>query len=72
MRTFTDSEGQTWEAATAFGSFGAVQLIFSRRNGKELRCCGMQSETLHGAQQELAECSEAALRERLHDAEPWQ
>jgi hypothetical protein len=71
MRTFTDSEGHIWEAAAAFGSFGAVQLIFSRQNGKELRSCGMQAETLHDAQQELAACSEDALRERLHNAEPW-
>lgn len=72
MRTFTDSEGHTWEAAAAFGSFGAVQLIFSRHNGKELRVCGMQAETLHDAQRELAACTESALRERLRTAESWQ
>ncbi|HEX6550102.1 MAG TPA: hypothetical protein VF117_05460 [Gammaproteobacteria bacterium] len=72
MRTFTDSEGQVWDAAAAFGSFGAVQLIFSRHNGKELRSCGMQAETLHEAQRELAACTETALRKRLQTAEPWQ
>lgn len=72
MRTFTDIEGRTWEAAAVFGSFGAVRLIFSRRNGEELRVCGMQAETLHDAQQELAACSDTALRERLVHAEPWE
>jgi hypothetical protein len=72
MRTFTDNEGHEWEAAAAFGSFGAVQLIFSRRNGEELRSCGMQAETLHDAQQELAACTDDALRERLRTAELWE
>ncbi|HEX5339379.1 MAG TPA: hypothetical protein VFX47_00680 [Gammaproteobacteria bacterium] len=71
VRTFTDTQGHEWEAATAFGSYGAVQLIFSRRAGNELRSCGMQAETLRDAEQELADCTELALRERLHRAEPW-
>jgi hypothetical protein len=72
MRTFTDNEGHEWEAATAFGSYGAVQLVFSRRGGNELRTCGMQAETLHEAEQELAACSHTALLERLRGSEPWQ
>ncbi|MGH8401139.1 MAG: hypothetical protein ACRESU_08555 [Gammaproteobacteria bacterium] len=70
MRIFTDSDGNKWEAATAFGSFGAVQLIFSRRDRNELRTSGMQAETLHDAEQELAACSDAALQGRLREAEP--
>ncbi|HEX5340309.1 MAG TPA: hypothetical protein VFX47_05465 [Gammaproteobacteria bacterium] len=70
MRTFVDSDGHKWEAATAFGSFGAVQLIFSRRDRNELRTGGVQAETLHDAEQELAACSDMALQERLREAEP--
>ncbi|HET7921277.1 MAG TPA: hypothetical protein VFM15_00825 [Gammaproteobacteria bacterium] len=72
MRTFTDSLGRTWEAATAFGSYGAVRLIFSRRGDTELRACGMPAETLHAAEQMLAACPDATLVSWLATAEPWQ
>lgn len=71
MRTFTDSQGQEWQAATAFGSHGAVQLIFSRRHGDDLRYSNMQAETLHAAEQELATCTDVSLQRRLQHAEPW-
>lgn len=72
MRIFTDSQGHEWEAAASFGSYGAVQLIFSRRNGNELRSCNMQAETLHAAERELADWSDSVLRDRLTGAEAWQ
>ena len=71
MRTFTDSRGHEWQAAAAFGSHGAVQLIFSRRNGDELRFCDMQAETLHAAEQELASFTDVSLTKRLQYSEPW-
>jgi hypothetical protein len=72
MRTFRDSEGREWEAAATFGSYGAVRLIFSRRNGDELRSCDMQADTLRDAEQELAAFTDTALREHLQTAVPWQ
>jgi len=71
MRTFTDSRGQEWQAAAAFGSHGTVQLIFSRRNSDETRYGDMQAATMHAAEQELAACSDVSLQQRLQHAEPW-
>ncbi|MGH8225964.1 MAG: hypothetical protein ACRER1_07425 [Gammaproteobacteria bacterium] len=72
MRLFDDQHGHRWEAATAFGSYGEVHLIFSRMDANELRTSTLKAATLREATQELEALTDTALREQLEKAEPWQ
>lgn len=71
MRSFEDSQGQTWQAALLDASYGVVLLIFSPMHAGELRRYAMPSENLAHAQSELAAMELEVLQQLLVDAEPW-
>ncbi len=72
MRLFDDHASRRWEAATAFGSYGEVHLIFSRMDENELRTSILKAATLREAARELEALTDEALRDLLDKAEPWQ
>ncbi|MGH8162245.1 MAG: hypothetical protein ACRESR_08915 [Gammaproteobacteria bacterium] len=69
MRVFDDEQGQRWQAATVFGSYGEARLIFSRMDADELRTAAMPEATLREAEQRLEGFDEEALRACLAKAE---
>ncbi len=71
MRSFEDSQGQTWQAALLDASYGVVLLIFSPMHAGELRRYAMPSENLAHAQRELAAMELEGLQQLLVGAEPW-
>lgn len=72
MRELDDELDQRWQAAIVFGSCGNQSVIFSRIGGDELRIAPMQADTLREAEDELVSLTDAALRDRLREAQPWQ
>ncbi|HEV2146222.1 MAG TPA: hypothetical protein VGR37_02265 [Longimicrobiaceae bacterium] len=72
MRSFTDAEGRTWDVVPGRESWGTVVLLFSPRQGSGARTAPLASETVRDADQELAEMTEEALRERLAESRPWE
>lgn len=71
MRLFDDDRGRRWEAATAFGSYGEVRLIFSRMDAEELRISTLEAANVREGQSALEALTDEALREHLDRAEPW-
>lgn len=71
MRTFTTHDGERWQAALLYGSFGSVLLVFSRIEGDEIRQYPMYVANFAEAERELAAMDTEALRETLEAAEPW-
>lgn len=72
MRSFTDAEGRAWDAMVGRESWGGSVLLFSPRAGRDVRVAPLAAETTREAEQELAELSEAELRERLAASRPWE
>lgn len=72
MRSFTDEQGRTWDAVPGRESWGTVVLLLSPREGSGARVAPLASDTVRDAEQELADMSEAALRERLAESRPWE
>lgn len=71
MRRFRDAEGREWEATIGRESWGMLVLLFSDREGAEVRRAALASETVQDANRELDAMDEEELRRRLRDAEPW-
>jgi hypothetical protein len=71
MRSFHDDDGHVWDVTSGRESWGGLVLLFSQRAGSEVRTAMLGSETMIEAEQELAELSDAELRERLSISRPW-
>lgn len=69
MRIFGDAEGQRWQAAAVFSSYGEARLVFSRMDAEDLRIAAMPVATLREAERTLSAFSEAELRDYLNKAE---
>lgn len=72
MRLFDDHLGRRWQAATAFGSYGEIRLVFTRVDENELRTSSLEAANMREGQNALEGLTEEALRECLESAEPWQ
>lgn len=71
MREFDDTQGQRWQAAPLYASYGQMLLVFSRLQGGDILQKQMLADTLPQAEDELAQLDDAALRAWLKDAQPW-
>ncbi|HJU64404.1 MAG TPA: hypothetical protein VJ596_01945 [Gemmatimonadaceae bacterium] len=71
MRIFTDESGNRWDVVLGKESFGTLVLLFSRRNGGDVRKSILASESVMDAESELGTLSDDDLRARLREAEPW-
>ncbi|QXL85592.1 hypothetical protein [Comamonas sp. NLF-1-9] len=71
MREFHDTQGQRWQAAPMYASYGQMLLVFSRMDGHDILQKQMFADTLPQAEDELAQLDEAALRQWLAEAQPW-
>lgn len=69
MRTIKSEDGQTWDVAVQEASYGAHYLLFAARGSDEIRQALMAASTRIGAERELAELSDDALKSRLTDLE---
>jgi hypothetical protein len=72
MRIFTDESGNRWDVVLGKESFGTLVLLFSRRNGGDVRKSILASETVMDAEAELGTLSDDDLRARLREAQPWE
>ncbi|MGH8427612.1 MAG: hypothetical protein ACRES7_06490 [Gammaproteobacteria bacterium] len=72
MREIQDELGRRWQVAVAFGSYGEQCMVFSCMVGDELRTAPMQAATQREGEVELAGLTDAALHDRLSQAQPWQ
>jgi hypothetical protein len=72
MRIFTDESGNRWDVVLGKESFGTLVLLFSQRNGGDVRKSILASETVMDAEAELGTLSDDDLRARLREAEPWE
>ncbi|MBC6943206.1 MAG: hypothetical protein DWB45_10845 [Xanthomonadales bacterium] len=71
MRSFTDTDGCTWQAAVLDASYGVAWLVFTPLQQGRLRRQRLAVENLAEALALLADLDEAGLRAQLADAEPW-
>lgn len=71
MRTFCDEAGRVWLAAVGRASYGVQVLIFSRRDGPEIRQCSMTANSPLDAESELSALRDDELRDRLVRSEEW-
>ena len=71
MRTFRDETGREWQATVGRASYGTQVLIFSRRDGHEIRQTLMSANSPLDAQNELSELRDEELRKRLVCSEEW-
>lgn len=71
MRTFDDSTGRRWQAALLEASYGHIMLLFSPFEGSDVRQKLLDADHLAEAEQWLPTVDEAALRELLAQATPW-
>ncbi|MFT0533532.1 hypothetical protein ACMHYJ_12000 [Castellaniella hirudinis] len=71
MRIFTDAQGRQWDAALLDASYGNILLIFSARQGQDIRQQLLGADNLAQAENQLAACTDDDLRARLDQAQPW-
>lgn len=71
MRSFRDESERLWDVAVGRESWGTFVLIFSERDGTEVRKAPLGSETALDAQAELDALAEPELRARLATSQPW-
>jgi hypothetical protein len=71
MRIFEDDAGRAWDVVVGRESYGAPVLIFSLRDGNEVRKRMLASERMLDANQELSDLTEDELREQLRASEEW-
>jgi hypothetical protein len=71
MRTFCDETGRLWEVAVGRASYGTQLLIFSRRDGSEIRQVLMDANSPLDAENELNELGIEDLRRCLDQSEEW-
>lgn len=71
MRVFSDDTGRLWEVAVGRASYGTQVLIFSRREGHEIRQVLMDANSPLDAESELSELGDDELRRCLAESEDW-
>lgn len=71
MRTFTDSQGEVWQAALLAASYGNVALLFSPERGSGIRQQPMAADNLAQAEEQLAAMEDDELRRLLASAPAW-
>lgn len=71
MRSFDDAQGRQWDAALLDASYGNILLIFSARQGQDIRQQLLSAEHQAEAEQQLAALTDDELRSRLEEAQPW-
>ncbi len=71
MRTIRDSAGRIWDVSVGKESYGMLVLIFSVRDGGDVRQWRLAAGNALDAARELDALSDADLRARLADAEAW-
>lgn len=72
MRSLTDAEGRSWDVTVGRESWGALVLLFSLREAREIRTAPLAAETTAEAERALAEWAPEELRERLGTSVPWE
>jgi hypothetical protein len=72
MREVSDANGQLWDVTLGKESYGTMVLLFSRRDGGEIRKVILGSETPMAAEAELDSLGDERLRERLAEATRWE
>ena len=68
MRSFTDSDGNQWDADVQFGSYGLHVVIFGPRGGGEPLKAALPAPSRLEAERELAALDEDGLRRLLAGA----
>lgn len=71
MRTFTDPEGNVWQAALLDASYGNISLLFSPLRGNDIRQQDMPADNMAQAQDQLAKLTEDELRALWAGGRPW-
>lgn len=71
MRCFDDAQGRQWDAALLDASYGNILLIFSARQGQDIRQQLLGAENQAQADAQLAAFSDDELRTQLDLAQPW-
>ena len=71
MRSFSDNDGQVWQAALGHESHGSMVIIFSRLGSFDVFKNGLSANNRLDAENEIAALSETELCSRLKAAEPW-
>ena len=71
MRAFVDERGRAWEAVVGKESWGTLVILFSPRQGGEVRKSVLAAETPFGATAELERLTDDELRQRLAESVPW-
>lgn len=72
MRNFTDRTGRNWHVAVGKGSYGALCLLFSPRDGETAwRRIWLEADTAFEAEGQLASCSESDLCTQLERADSF-
>ncbi|CAM5779822.1 hypothetical protein [Castellaniella caeni] len=71
MRSFTDPDGQPWDAALLDASYGNILLIFSQPRGQDIRQQLLGAENMAEAETLLANYNDDDLRELLANAQAW-
>jgi hypothetical protein len=72
MRSFTDKQGHLWDVAIGKESYGTFLLIFSQRDGREIRKTQLSCSTQLDATDELANLTIDDLCTSLATSESWQ
>lgn len=71
MRSFSDSNGQVWQADVMDASYGNMLMLFWRLGSFDVFKSRLQASNHLSAEHEVAAFSEEELRSRLETAEPW-
>lgn len=71
MRSFSDSNGQEWQADVMVGSYGSTLMLFWRLGSFEVFKSPLRAGNHLAAEHEVAAFSDDELRARLASAELW-
>ena len=71
MRSFTDSGGECWQAAVLDASYGNMRVVFTTSGHDEIRQAVLGADSLHLAEQQLAQMDAPQLRRLLAESIPW-
>ena len=71
MRSFTSSQGESWQAAVLDASYGDMRVVFTTSVGGEIRQAVLDADSLHLAEQQLAQMDAPELRRLLDESVPW-
>lgn len=71
MRSFSDSNGQEWQADVMDASYGSMLMLFWRLGSFEVFKSPLRAGNHLAAEHEVAAFSDEELRARLAGAEPW-